>query len=172
MVEQDDEEGGAAPPAESSQAISAVAAPPARQDDESVESGEPNQGFRAVHATTGADTLARPIAGERALGPDPVIESADDAARRGRAAQVSATQTSPEAVVAFEANYAFGIQSYDESFTINSADGALLGACGMGINESLDRAAADTDQVRLLEIWLYDRSAVRRREPAPCLSRL
>ena len=31
----------------------------------------------------------------------------------------------------------------------------------MGINESLDRAAADSGQVRLLEIWLYDRSAVR-----------
>lgn len=61
----------------------------------------------------------------------------------------------------FEANYAFGIQSYDESFTIVAPDGELLGACGMGMNESLDRAAADTDQVRLLEIWLYDRSAVR-----------
>ena len=61
----------------------------------------------------------------------------------------------------FKANYAFGIQSYDESFTIVAPDGELLGACGMGMNESLDRAAADTDQVRLLEIWLYDRSAVR-----------
>jgi len=61
----------------------------------------------------------------------------------------------------FEANYAFGIQTYDESFTISSADGELLGACGMGINESVDRAAADSDQVRLLDIWLYDRSAVR-----------
>ena len=54
----------------------------------------------------------------------------------------------------------FGIQTYDESFTINAADGELLGACGMGINESVDRAAADSDQVRLLDIWLYDRSAV------------
>ena len=61
----------------------------------------------------------------------------------------------------FEANYAFGIQSYDESFTISGPDGELLGACGMGMNESLDREAADTDQVRLLEIWLYDRLAVR-----------
>lgn len=61
----------------------------------------------------------------------------------------------------FEANYAFGIQTYDESFTITAADGELLGACGMGINESVDRAAADSDQVRLLDIWLYDRSAVR-----------
>ena len=61
----------------------------------------------------------------------------------------------------FEANYAFGIQTYDESFTINAADGELLGACGMGINESVDRAAANSDRVRLLDVWLYDRSAVQ-----------
>ena len=72
-----------------------------------------------------------------------------------------ATHTSRQQVGQFEANYAFGIQSYDESFTINAADGELLGACGMGINESVDRAAATSDQVRLLDIWLYDRSAVR-----------
>ncbi len=70
-------------------------------------------------------------------------------------------QTSLDVVGAFEANYAIGIQSYDESFTINSADNDLLGACGMGVNESLDRAAANTDQVRLLDIWLYDRAETR-----------
>jgi len=70
-------------------------------------------------------------------------------------------RTTRQLVGQFEANYAFGIQTYDESFTINGADGELLGACGMGINESVDRAAANSDQVRLLDIWLYDRSAVR-----------
>ena len=70
-------------------------------------------------------------------------------------------RTSRQLVGQFEASYAFGIQTYDESFTINAEDGELLGACGMGINESVDRAAANSDQVRLLDIWLYDRSAVR-----------
>jgi len=69
--------------------------------------------------------------------------------------------SSSQQVGQFEANYAFGIQTYDESFTINAADGELLGACGMGINESVDRAAATSGQVRLLDIWLYDRTAVR-----------
>ena len=72
-----------------------------------------------------------------------------------------AARTSRQLVAQFEASYAFGIRTYDESFTINTEDGELLGACGMGINESVDRAAANTDQVRLLDIWLYDRSAVR-----------
>jgi hypothetical protein len=74
--------------------------------------------------------------------------------------QIPEGETPLTAVGAFEASYAFGIQSYDESFTINAADDELLGACGMGLNESLDTAAADTDEVRLLDIWLYDRSAV------------
>ncbi len=72
-----------------------------------------------------------------------------------------APSASGDVLATFEANYAFGIQSYDESFTITAPEGELLGACGMGMNESLDREAANTDQVRLLEIWLYDRSAVR-----------
>ncbi len=70
-------------------------------------------------------------------------------------------RTSSQLVGQFEANYAYGVQSYDESFTINSADGELLGACGVGINESVDRDAANSEQVRLLDVWLYDRSAVR-----------
>lgn len=74
--------------------------------------------------------------------------------------RVPQTQHARNELGKFQANYALGIQSYDESFTISAADGSLLGACGMGINESLDRAAADTEQVRLLDIWLYDRAGV------------
>ena len=70
------------------------------------------------------------------------------------------THTVGEVVGVFEANYAFGIPSYDESFTITSADNEPLGACGMGINESLMHSAANEDQIRLLDVWLYDRAAV------------
>ncbi len=94
--------------------------------------------------------LAQPQVDLSAAGASTDIERRDG--DRSPASDVLAT---------FEANYAFGIQSYDQSFTITAPDGELLGACGMGMNESLDREAADTGQVRLLEIWLYDRSAVR-----------
>lgn len=89
------------------------------------------------------------------LGPGAVVPG------RGQTEPAPAAHTSRQMVGKFEANYAYGIQSYDESFTINGADGELLGACGMGINESVDRAAANLDHVRLLDIWLYDRSEVR-----------
>ncbi|MDE0197568.1 MAG: hypothetical protein OXK78_05205 [Caldilineaceae bacterium] len=96
---------------------------------------------------------------EASLMQGPESESVETRLTQPEAAPIG--RTTRQLVGQFEANYAFGIQTYDESFTINGADGELLGACGVGINESVDRAAANTDQVRLLDIWLYDRSAVR-----------
>ena len=131
------------------------------QVDAEVESGGHVQDFQPSDAATWVDQPTQRIDEEIDPGPPVPIESKVDASQSSQIDQASTAQTSREPTGAFEANYAFGIQSYDESFTINSADGTLLGACGMGINESLDRAAADSGQVRLLEIWLYDRSAVR-----------
>ena len=100
---------------------------------------------------------------DRRMEARPVPDAGDETleSRRGLSVPERAVHSSRQQVGHFEASYAFGTQSYDESFTINAADGELLGACGMGINESVDRDAANTDQVRLLDIWLYDRSAVR-----------
>lgn len=131
------------------------------QVDAEVESGGHVQDFQPSDAATWVDQPTQRIDEEIDPGPPVPIESKVDASQSSQIDQASTAQTSREPTGAFKANYAFDIQSYDESFTINSADGALLGACGMGINESLDRAAADSGQVRLLEIWLYDRSAVR-----------
>ncbi len=131
------------------------------QVDAEVESGGHVQDFQASDAATWVDQPTQRIDEEIDPGPPVPIESKVDASQSSRIDQASTAQTSREPTGTFEANYAFGIQSYDESFTINSADGALVGACGMGINESMDRAAADSGQVRLLEIWLYDRLAVR-----------
>ncbi len=100
---------------------------------------------------------------DRRMEARPISDAGGETLESGRdlSEPEQAVHSSRQQVGQFEASYAFGIQSYDESFTINAADGELLGACGMGINESVDRDAANTDQVRLLDIWLYDRSAVR-----------
>ena len=157
----DKNEEDAAPWEDSWQPTSAATGTPGGQDDAAVESGGLDQDFQASDAATWQDQRVQRIDGEIEPGRPVAIESEDDTSQSSQIDQAPAAQTSREPTGAFEANYAFGIQSYDESFTINSADGALLGACGMGINESLDRAAADSGQVRLLEVWLYDRSAVR-----------
>lgn len=96
---------------------------------------------------------------EAAPYPSPALEPFDR--DRGHVLPEQDAHSPRKQVGEFEASYAFGIQSYDESFTINATDGELLGACGVGINESVDRDAANSDQVRLLDIWLYDRSSVQ-----------
>ena len=156
-----DVEEGAGVNEENRQAAPTVTAPADGQDNEPVESGKSDRMFRSSDASTNPDQPAQPMTAEPDPGPSPSTETGDDAPLHSQVAQAAAVETARESVGAFAANYAFGIQSYDESFTITAADGSLLGACGMGINESLDRGAADTDQVRLLEVWLYDRSAVR-----------
>lgn len=70
----------------------------------------------------------------------------------------------PEDLVAeYIAHYRYGIPDYDESFTITATDkeGDLRGACGMGIHKDLDPQAASGDEVRLLDVWFYDRDDFR-----------
>lgn len=62
------------------------------------------------------------------------------------------------------AEYNAGILSYEQSFTITANgkdDGTPLGACGMGVNEELDKSAAHTNKVHVLDVWLYDGEDVR-----------
>ncbi len=131
---------------------------------EDLEEAEENAGAgMAGQVPTGA-TAGRPFEWrEQSTEASPIpgleAETGGTAFRQSEAGPVD--RSSRQLVGQFEANYAFGIQSYDESFTINAEDGELLGACGVGINESVDRDAANSDQVRLLDVWLYDRSAVR-----------
>ena len=63
----------------------------------------------------------------------------------------------------FQAKYHYGITDYDESFTITApADSKdILGACGVGTDAEVDPPSASTDNVRVLDIWLYDKSSMR-----------
>lgn len=64
----------------------------------------------------------------------------------------------------FTAEYNAGILAYEQSFTVTSNgkdDGTPLGACGMGVNEKLDKSASHTNRVHVLDVWLYDGEDVR-----------
>lgn len=64
----------------------------------------------------------------------------------------------------YVAEYNIGIMAYDQSFTISAAGGtgaSPLGACGMAISEELDKNAANSNNVRVLQVWLYDGLEVR-----------
>lgn len=58
----------------------------------------------------------------------------------------------------FEAEYTFGIDDYDCSFTISTPEGVFLGDCGVGASDVLP--AIGPQHVDALEVWLFDKGDV------------
>jgi len=63
------------------------------------------------------------------------------------------------AVGAYEAEYRFGDDDFDCSFTIETPSGEFLGECGVGISDVL--SAEDGQKVNAFEVWLFDKSDIR-----------
>lgn len=59
----------------------------------------------------------------------------------------------------FTSNYTYGRDTYDDSFSIENADGDFMGECGVGISESI---GTDTPKnVTAFEVWLFDKNDIR-----------
>ena len=59
----------------------------------------------------------------------------------------------------FQSNYTYGLDTYDDSFSIENANGDFLGECGVGISESI---GTDTPKnVTAFEVWLFDKNDIR-----------
>ena len=59
----------------------------------------------------------------------------------------------------FQTTYSRGHDTYDESFSIENADGDFLGECGVGLSETL---GADVPKnVTAFEVWLFDKNDIR-----------
>ncbi|MEJ2747983.1 MAG: hypothetical protein P8183_08750 [Anaerolineae bacterium] len=59
----------------------------------------------------------------------------------------------------FQTTYTYGHDSFDDSFSIESANGDFLGECGVGISESIGTDAPKN--VTALEVWLFDKNDIR-----------
>jgi len=59
----------------------------------------------------------------------------------------------------FQTTYSRGHDTYDESFSIENADGDFLGECGVGLSESL--GADEPKSVTAFEVWLFDKNDIR-----------
>lgn len=81
---------------------------------------------------------------------------------RGSAAAASQpaveNEAPPDALGVFEAEYRYGDDDYDCSFSIE-VDGSFLGECGVGVSEVLDFDGAQ--RVAALEVWLFDKGDIR-----------
>jgi hypothetical protein len=59
----------------------------------------------------------------------------------------------------FVTSYAIGEDYYDQSFSIETASGAFLGECGVGISEAI--GVGDPKKVTAFEVWLFDKNDIR-----------
>lgn len=59
----------------------------------------------------------------------------------------------------YRTSYAYGQDSYDDSFSIENANGEFLGECGVGISETV--GSGSNRAVSALEVWLFDKNDIR-----------
>lgn len=59
----------------------------------------------------------------------------------------------------FPSNYTFGRDNFDDSHSIENANGDFLGECGVGIAESI--GADSPKNVTAFEVWLFDKNDIR-----------
>jgi hypothetical protein len=62
-------------------------------------------------------------------------------------------------IARFHTTYTRGHDAYDDSFSIENANGDFLGECGVGISESLGSDAPKN--VTAFEVWLFDKNDIR-----------
>jgi len=75
--------------------------------------------------------------------------------------RVSAGETTPmrEPLATFRTTYNLGDDSYDDSFSIESAAGDFLGECGVGIADVIGVDGAR--KISALEVWLFDKTDIQ-----------
>ena len=59
----------------------------------------------------------------------------------------------------FPTEFNIGHDTYDDSFSIETATGDFMGECGMGISETI--GVGDPKKVTAFEVWLFDKNDIR-----------
>lgn len=65
----------------------------------------------------------------------------------------------PQPLKQWMGTYTIGQDNYDESFTVETAEGDFLGECGMGILEFVP--GSSPKQVWAFDVWLFDKTDIR-----------
>ncbi len=101
------------------------------------------------------------------LGEDELTYSTEGTSRKsarptmGRpgAAAMAATEPVAVPIARFRTAYTRGHDTYDDSFSIENANGDFLGECGVGISETIGSTAPRN--VTAFEVWLFDKNDIR-----------
>ena len=79
--------------------------------------------------------------------------------RPGAAAAAAATEARAVPIAKFGTAYTRGHDTYDDSFSIENANGDFLGECGVGISEVI--GATTPRNITAFEVWLFDKNDIR-----------
>lgn len=75
------------------------------------------------------------------------------------AAPVSDDEGQAVPLARFPSNYTYGRDNFDDSHSIENANGDFLGECGVGISESI--GTDSPKNVTAFEVWLFDKNDIR-----------
>ena len=81
------------------------------------------------------------------------------AATAARPTAPAAAESSPVPIARFRTIYTRGHDTYDDSFSIENANGDFLGECGVGISETI--GATTPKNATAFEVWLFDKNDIR-----------
>jgi len=71
----------------------------------------------------------------------------------------AAADASPVPIARFRTIFTRGNDNYDDSFSIENANGDFLGECGVGISETI--GATTPKNATAFEVWLFDKNDIR-----------
>ena len=86
-------------------------------------------------------------------------KSARPSAVRPGAAAVATPEPVAVPIARFRTAFTRGHDTYDDSFSIENANGDFLGECGVGISETI--GATTPKNVTAFEVWLFDKNDIR-----------
>ncbi len=112
-----------------------------------VEEEEPEQGFVS-------EEFEQPVVEQPGpFKPEPVI----GVAAPSTVERVSTPDTA--SVAQFMTSYNLGDDLYDDTFSIDAANGEFLGECGAGISDTI--GVGDPKKISAVEVWLFDKNDIQ-----------
>lgn len=89
----------------------------------------------------------------------PVMPATSASAAAAGSGAAVAAEPAAVPIARFRTAYTRGHDTYDDSFSIENANGDFLGECGVGISETI--GAATPKNVTAFEVWLFDKNDIR-----------
>ncbi len=83
----------------------------------------------------------------------------DDGSGNSMASRTEYAEQQITPIARFQTTYSRGHDTYDESFSIENAEGDFLGECGVGLSETIGPDLPKN--VTAFEVWLFDKNDIR-----------